>query len=353
METVSFDFFDGLPPELITFVVCFIPAWQRAALRCTNKRICEIVDDMPNRRKSFLTHRSFALPFNTPEYLQWLEDTHPGKVKWKKVSVFVGHYFPQPFAVYTEAYRLLLDLQSTADGVSQSGDCTVLLTYLKKAVVSPNQCLSMAAGAGKLEAMRLTVEMGATDFDLALCGGAKTSQFEAMRLLVKMGATDFNRALRWAAKGGQTEAMHLAVKMGATHFNRALCWAAEDGKLEAMCLLVEMGATYFNQALCCAAKGGQLEAMRLVVEMGAANFDGALCWAAKVGHLEAMRLVVEMGATDFNFALFYAAAEGQLEAMRLAVKMGATAFNDALWDVIFRDHSEAFAYMQKLIAERD
>jgi hypothetical protein len=294
METVSFDFFDGLPPELITFVVCYIPAWQRAALRCTNKRICEIVDDMPNRRKSFLTHRSFALPFSTPEYLQWLEDTHPGKVKWKKVSVFVGHYFPQPFAVFTEAYRLLLDLQSTADGVSQSGDCTVLLTYLKKAVVSPNQCLSMAAGAGKLEAMRLTVEMGATDFDLALCGGAKTSQFEAMRLLVKMGATEFNFALFYAAACGQLEAMRLLVEMGATDFNHALHWAAEDGALEAMYLLVEMGATDFNYALLCAAGRGQLKAMRLAVEMGATDFNWALSGAAGRGHLDATRLAAEM-----------------------------------------------------------
>jgi hypothetical protein len=299
MGMVSIDFFDGLPPELITFVVCFIPAWQRAALRCTNKRICEIVDGMPNQRKSFLTHQSFALPFSTPDYLRWLEDTCSGKVDWKKVSAFVGRYFPQPFDTYTEAYRLLLDLQETANGVSQSGDCVVLIFYLQDGGVGRNDCLCHAAFAGQLEAMRLAVEMG---------------------------AIDFNRAIKFAAECGKLEAMHLLVEMGATKFNGALIWAAMKGQLDAMRLAVEMGATHFNEPL---------------------------GWAAQGGHLEAMRLAVEMGATNFNLALRWAAKSGQLEAMRLAVKMGATAFNDALWDVIFRDHSEAFAYMQKLIAERD
>jgi hypothetical protein len=307
METVSFDFFDGMPPELIAFMVGYIPAWQRAALRCTNKRICEIVDDMPNRRKSFLTHRSFALPFSTPEYLQWLEDTRPGKVNWREVSVLVGHYFPQPFAVYTEAYRLLLGLQSTACGVSQSGNCTVLRTYLQEDGVDNNYCLSMAAGAGKLKAMRLAVEMGATNFNSALCEAAESCQLEAMRLIVEMGATDFNRALYWAAAEGKLEAMRLVGKM--------------VGKMGA-----EICATSFNGALCVSAAAGQLDAMRLAVEMGATNFNGALKMATVWGQTEAVYLTVEMGATDFNGALANAIRQG---------------------------HLEAIAYMRKLIAERD
>jgi hypothetical protein len=307
MEIVSINFFDGLPPELIAFMVGYIPAWQRAALRCTNKRICEIVDDMPNRRKSFLTHRSFALPFNTPEYLQWLEDTHPEKVKWKQVSVFVGHYFPQPFDTYTEAYRLLLDLKSTARGVSRSGDCTVLRTYLQEDGVDNNYCLSMAAGAGKLKAMRLAVEMGATNFNSALCEAAESCQLEAMRLTVEMGGTDFNRALYWAAAEGKLEAMRLVGKM--------------VGKMGA-----EICATSFNGALCVSAAAGQLDAMRLAVEMGATNFNGALKMATVWGQTEAVYLTVEMGATDFNGALANAIRQG---------------------------HLEAIAYMRKLIAERD
>jgi SpoU rRNA methylase family enzyme len=326
MATVSIDFFDGLPPELIAFVVGYVPAWQRAAVRCTNKRICKIVNDMPNRCKSFLTHRSFALPFSTPEYLEWLEDTRPGKVDWTIVSIFVGHYFPRPFAVYNDVYKHRLCRQETADGVSESGNCVVLISYLQDGVVDKDVCLSKAAAAGQLE---------------------------AIRLLFKMGATDFNGALRWAAMCGQLEAMCLAVKMGATDFNEPLGWAAQGGYLEAMRLLVEMGATDFNGALIWAAVKGQLDAMSLAVEMGATHFNEPLGWAAQGGHLEAMRLAVKMGATNFNLALRCAAKSGQLEAMRLAVKMGATAFNDALWDVIFRDHSEAVAYMQKLIAERD
>jgi hypothetical protein len=326
MGMISIDFFDGLPPELITFVVCYIPAWQRAALRCTNKRICEIVDGMPNQRKSFLTHQSFALPFSTPEYLGWLEDTHPEKVKWKQVSVFVGHYFPQSFDTYTEAYRLLLDLKLTARGVSRSGDCTILLTYLKEDGVKGNYCLSHAAFAGQLEAMRLLVEMGATWFD---------------------------RALAFAAQEGELESMRLAVEMGAIDFDRALFCAAGEGQLEAIRLLVEMGATDFNGALHYAAKAGQLEAMRLAVEMGATDFNIALGWAATMGQLEAIRLLVEMGATDFNGALHYAAKAGQLEAMRLAVEMGATDFIGAQASAARRGELETIAYMRKLIAERD
>jgi hypothetical protein len=304
METVSFDFFDGLPPELIAYiVVCYIPPWQRAALRCTNKRICEIVDDMPNQRKSFLTHQSFALPFSTPDYLWWLEDTCPEKVDWKKVFVFVGHYFPRPFAVYNDVYRHWLCLEKTAYGVSQSGDCTVLLTYLKKTLVYKNICLRHAAGASQLEAMCLAVEMGATRFNGALRLAAEKGQLEAMCLSVKMGATNFNQALEWAAKCGQLEAMRLVVEMGATDFNEALCEAAENGQLDAMRLVVEMGATGFDDALVWAAMGGALKAMRLLVEMGATDFNWALRWAATAGKLDAMRLAVEMGATDFNWAL--------------------------------------------------
>jgi hypothetical protein len=311
METVSFDFFDGLPPELIAYiVVCYIPAWQRAALRCTNKRICEIVDYLPNQRKSFLTHQSFALPFSTPDCLWWLEDTCPEKVDWKKVFVFVGHYFPRPFAVYNDVYRHWLCLEKTAYGVSQSGDCTVLLTYLKKTLVYKNICLRHAAGASQLEAMCLAVEMGATRFNGALRLAAEKGQLEAMCLSVKMGATNFNQALEWAAKCGQLEAMRLAVEMGATDFNYALRVAAKCGQPEAVCLLVEMGATDFNWALYYAAKCAQLEAMRLAVEMGATDFNYALTESARKNHQETMRLVVEMGATDFNWALSTAATRG-------------------------------------------
>jgi ankyrin repeat protein len=300
METVSFDFFDDLPPELIAFVVGYIPAWQRAALRCTNKRICAIVNNMPNNRKSFLTHHSVALPFSTPEYLQWLEDTCPGKVDWKKVSVLVGRYFPQSFDTYTGVYRHWLYRQETANGVSQSGDCTVLLTYLQEDGVDNNHCLSMAAGAGKLEAMRLLVEMGATAFNYALHFAATRGKLEAIRLLVKMGATHFNGALVQAASKGQLDAMRLTVELGATHFNLTLRWAAQHNQLEAMRLTVEMGATHFNRALRCAASKGHLEAMGLAVEMGATNFNYALVQAASKGQLDAMRLTVELGATKFQ-----------------------------------------------------
>jgi hypothetical protein len=309
------DLFDGLPPELITVIVCYIPAWQRAALCCTNKRIRAIVNDMPNVCKSFLTHQSFALPFSTPEYLGWLEDTHPEKVKWKKVSVFVGHYFPRPFDVYNDVYRHWLCLEETAYGVSESGNCEVLLTYLKDAWVDRNDCLCHAAAAVQLDAMRLLVGMGATHFNRALHWAAIEGQLEAMRLVVEMGATHFNRALRGAAKCGQLEAMCLAVEMGATDFNWALCVAADAGQLKAMCLAVEMGATAFNGALECAARRGQLEAMRLAVEMGGTDFNRALMFAAQCGQLEAMRLAVEMGGTDFNRALTHATHNGWHEAV--------------------------------------
>jgi hypothetical protein len=353
MAIVSINFFDDLPPELIALIVCYVPAWQRAAFRGTCRHICEIVDNMPNMRKSFLTHRSFALPFSTPEYLEWLEGICPNKVYWRYVSVFVGHYFPQPFDTYTDVYRHWLCLEETAYGVSQSGDCTVLLTYLKKAVVYKNLCLRHAAGAGQLKAMRLAVELGATDFNLALRWAADAGQLEAMCLAVEMGATRFNWALRLAAESGQLKAMRLAVEMGATDLNWALMGASTEGQLDAMGVAVEMGATTFEPALMCAADADQLETMRLAVEMGATDFNQALSTAATRGHLAAMRLAVEMGATNFNLALEFAARHGHLKAMRLAVEMGATRFEEALLATEGMCQPEAAAFMQNLIAERD
>ena len=109
------------------------------------------------------------------------------------------------------------------------------------------EALASAAIAGELEAMKYIFDASPGDLppeiaDTALAPAARNGRLEAMVLLKEQGATDFNKAFLAAAGAGEAGALELLKAWGATDLPGALEWAADAGQLSTITPLLERWA---------------------------------------------------------------------------------------------------------------
>ena len=109
------------------------------------------------------------------------------------------------------------------------------------------EALYRACYNGELEAMKYIFDASPGDLppeiaDTALAPAARNGRLEAMVLLKEQGATDFNKAFLAAAEAGEAGALELLKTWGATDLPGALEQATNASQLSTMTALLERWA---------------------------------------------------------------------------------------------------------------
>lgn len=111
--------------------------------------------------------------------------------------------------------------------------------------------------------------------------------------------------MRYAADGGRIDAIRLLRDNGATNFKSALLKAAQKGHVEIIKLFKEWGVVDdFVETMTHAARHGHVEIIRLMKEwLVIDDFNASMLEASRYGRLDVVKQCKEYGATEFEKAL--------------------------------------------------
>ena len=119
-----------------------------------------------------------------------------------------------------------------------------------------------------------------------------------------------------APEGGQIEMVKLMIEQGANDFNLAMAIAAKYGHIDIVKLMIQYGSTHFDTAMAYTAKGGHIDIVKLMIQHGATDFDSAMANSAYGGHIDIVKLMIKEGATDFDSAMANSAYGGHIDVVR-------------------------------------
>ncbi|MEW6350864.1 MAG: ankyrin repeat domain-containing protein [Thermodesulfobacteriota bacterium] len=217
--------------------------------------------------------------------------------------------------------------------------------------VGPEDALSAALDAGRLDVVKLLVEKGA---ELTIEAAAALGDIEAVLRFVR---EERDRSPGWchdalmeASRFGRAEVVRVLAEQDVElsqpdsrpfrEGSTALMYAAEGGHTEVTKLLLEKGAIDVpggrgGNALLCAAQKGHRAIARLLLDSGpdpvyeVMEEREALVRAAENGHAEVVKLLMDRGIAgdlpddEGRTPLMYAARKGFLETARVLVEKGA------------------------------
>ncbi len=217
--------------------------------------------------------------------------------------------------------------------------------------------LYFAAGSGKMNALKLLLELGAVlgvDKDSALCHAAENSQLAAVNLLLDEGADihlDDDHLLRSAIEDGTNEMISLLLARGdywKGNPQLALTGLAAIGRIGDVAILLNQPGVDIHiekdAALRAAAARGQTDTVEFLLKCGAnihAEGGSPLCFAAKNGHVSTVNLLLDLKANIHakdGAGLVAAIRSDHLEVVRVLLKRGANPRRKnhaALWTATF------------------
>ena len=222
--------------------------------------------------------------------------------------------------------------------------------------------LYFAAGSGKMNALKLLLELGAAlgvDKDSALCHAAENSQLTAVNLLLDEGADihlEEDLLLRSAIEDGTSEIISLLLDRG--NYRQGDCQLAlvalsAIGQIGDMAIILQQPGIDIHAekdaALRAAATRGQTDTAEYLLKCGAdihAEGGSPLCLASKNGHADTVNLLLDHKADIHakNGASLVAAIHADhMEVVRILLRRGADLYGRdhvALWTATFHSSNE-------------
>lgn len=151
-----------------------------------------------------------------------------------------------------------------------------------------NEAMEFAGSAGDVNIVKLLMNKGATDIDSTIIAASQNGHLNVVKFLIDSVTSEniLNSVLSWAAFGGHLDIVKLSIEKGANNFNLAMYNSAFGGYTDIVKLMLEKGANNFNVTMEDAAAGGHLDIVKLMVEHGATKFDRAIKAAEAEGHID-------------------------------------------------------------------
>ena len=247
------------------------------------------------------------------------------------------------------------DIKSFAMSVAAGeGHMDLVKVMVDKGATDVNRSLRAAAYSGYMDIVKFLLNIGATDIDEAISTAVMNKQIDIVKFLLEKGA-DVNKALTSAFESEQRDMIEYLISRGAANFRRGACRAAskgnmdlvrlcidqgvdtsylivcaEKGHMDIVQLMLDNGYLNFNRLLSYASFGGQREIIQSMLDLGATNYNRAMCQAARKGHIDIIKWMLDLGATNYNQTMSTAAFYGYKHIVQLMLDLGATNYNMAL-----------------------
>lgn len=176
---------------------------------------------------------------------------------------------------------------------------------------------------GHREVVDLLIKKGSPFFGLGEVDGDFEEVYQRkdrVGFKVKDTPTYMNWGLRGACRGGHLELARLTLELGANDWNGGLIQACEGDHLELIELMIQQGATKWDDGLIRACRSGRRESAERMIQQGATALDAGLSKACEANQLELAELMIEQGATGLDSALFMAYQYGDLPLIEMLRK---------------------------------
>ena len=188
-----------------------------------------------------------------------------------------------------------------------------------------------ACSTGKIDAVKLLLELGFYSVNGGLCGACRGGRLELVKLMIDKGAKRFDFALYQATVGGHLDIIKLMIDKGANKFDAALYEAAKCGHLDVVKYLLGLGVDITPDLLRNACHSGNVELVKFCLELGNYNVNEGLRSAYHGGHLEIVKWMIQLGA-DTNVLIQWGIARlDSIEVTRYLLQVYPPLFTNFEW----------------------
>lgn len=143
----------------------------------------------------------------------------------------------------------------------------------------------------------------------------------------------YDSGLRGACKGGHLNIVKMLIELGATNYMLAMEGACEGGHMEIINYIMNIWDVDLNHGLQGACLGGHDAVIKMMISLGANNYSGGLAYACIGGHIAVVKMMIDLGGLC---GLGFACEGGNIEIVKMIIELNKTkgyTYNNYNWEL--------------------